>query len=174
MDEIAGKTNDAPASPPPGAQPGAPPGAVPGALPPGAGGPGDGASAGDAVGPDTGILCLAMMLQFHKMASDPAQLAHEYGPAAGTIDLLGLVRAAKQIGLKSRTADVKMSRLQKAPLPAIAEAGDGTFFILARANEDKALIQVPGQPPETLTHDELAARWTGRAFVDHAARPDRR
>jgi len=30
--------------------------------------------------PDTGILCLAMMLQFHKMAADPSQLAHEFAP----------------------------------------------------------------------------------------------
>ena len=122
-------------------------------------------STADAVGPDTGILCLAMMLQFHKMAADPAQLAHEYGPAAGTIDLLGLVRAAKQIGLKSRSAEIRLKRIEKTPLPAIAEARDGTFFILARANEEKALIQTPGQPPETLTLDELAERWTGRALL---------
>ncbi len=31
-------------------------------------------------GPDTGILCLAMMLQFHKMAADPSQLKHQYAP----------------------------------------------------------------------------------------------
>ena len=99
------------------------------------------AASGDATGRDTGILCLAMMLQFHKMASDPAQLAHEFGPTSGTINLLGLVRAAKQIGLKARSGTLKITRLHKAPLPAIAEGVDGGFFILARANTEKALIQ---------------------------------
>jgi len=119
----------------------------------------------DAVGPDTGILCLAMMLQFHKMASDPSQLAHEYGPVSGTIDLLGLVRAAKQIGLKARSGTLKIKRLVKSPLPAIAEAADGSFFVLARANDEKVLIQRPGNPPETLTHEELDALWTGNVLM---------
>ncbi len=123
------------------------------------------AASGDATGPDTGVLCLAMMLQFHKMASDPAQLAHEFGPTSGRINLLGLVRAAKQIGLKARSGTLKIKRLQKAPLPAIAEGADGGFFILARANEEKVLIQRPGSPPETLTHDELDALWTGNVLM---------
>ena len=112
----------------------------------------------DAVGPDTGILCLAMMLQFHKTASDPSQLAHEYGPVSGTIDLLGLVRAAKQIGLKARSGTLKMKRLVKSPLPAIAEAADGSFFVLARANDEKVLIQRPGSPPEILIFTSPFAR----------------
>ena len=61
--------------------------------------------------PDTGILCLAMMLQFHKMAADPSQLAHEFAPANGTTNLLGLVRAAKQMGLKTRSDELKIKRL---------------------------------------------------------------
>jgi len=47
------------------------------------------AASGDATGPDTGILCLAMMLQFHKMASDPAQLAHEFGPTCPSSKRMG-------------------------------------------------------------------------------------
>ena len=119
----------------------------------------------DDTGPDTGILCLAMMLRFHKMAADPSQLAHEFAPANGKTNLLGLVRAAKQTGLKARSGELKIKRLQKAPLPAIAEAQDGTFFILARASAEKALIQLPGKPPETITHEELSQRWTGNALL---------
>ena len=115
--------------------------------------------------PDTGILCLAMMLQFHKMAADPSQLAHEFAPENGTTNLLGLVRAAKQIGLKARSGELKIKQLYKAPLRAIAEAQDGTFFILARANDEKALIRLPGKPPETITHEELKERWTGNALL---------
>ena len=47
-----------------------------------------------------------MMLQFHKMAADPSQLANKFAPANGTTNLLGLVRAAKQIGLKARSGEL--------------------------------------------------------------------
>ena len=108
-----------------------------------------------------------MMLQFHKMAADPSQLAHEFAPANGTTNLLGLVRAAKQMGLKTRSDELKIKRLYKAPLRAIAEAQDGTFFILTRANDEKALIRLPGKPPETITHEELKERWTGNALLNN-------
>lgn len=113
---------------------------------------------------DTGILCLAMMLQFHKMAADPAQLKHQFIVDDEPADMLILLRAAKQLGLKARSATIKPKRLAKAALPAIAEGKDGSFFILARVSEDKALIQVPGSPPETLEHDALWERWTGRVL----------
>ncbi len=111
------------------------------------------------------MLCLAMVLAFHRMPADPAQLAHEYGPAHGTSGLADLARAARRIGLKARIATLKTGRLSRTPLPAIAEARNGRFFILARADGDKALIQVPGRPPETLTHAELEKRATGRALL---------
>ncbi len=117
-----------------------------------------------ASGPDTGILCMAMILQFHKMAADPAQLRHQFAPAGGRIDMLGMLRAAKQLGLKARSSTISPKRLAKATLPAIAEGTNGGFFILARANEDKALVQAPGSPPETIDHAVLWERWTGRAM----------
>ncbi len=122
----------------------------------------DGAAASQK--PDTGIMCLAMILQFHKMAADPAQLKHQHAPTGAAIGMLGLLRAAKQLGLKARSATVKPKRLTRATLPAIAEAPDGSFFILGRVSEDQALIQVPGSPPETIAHDELWRRWTGAAL----------
>ena len=56
--------------------------------------------------------------------------------------------AAKRAGLKARVGAFKLSRLPGAPPPVIAEARDGSF--LGRANEEKALIQMPARPPETL------------------------
>ena len=78
--------------------------------------------------------------------------------------MLSLLRAAKQVGLKARSSTVKAKRLAKATLPAIAEASDGSFFVLAQVSEEKALIQVPGSPLETLSHEELWERWTGKAL----------
>ena len=56
-------------------------------------------------------------------------------------------------------------RLHRAALPAIAEAADGGFFVLAKADGEKVLVQRPGAPSETLARAALAARWTGRALL---------
>ncbi len=118
----------------------------------------------ETVGSDTGIQCLALMLRFHGMVSDPARLAHEHAPT-GAIDLRGIARAARRIGLKSRIGSLKLRRLPRAPLPVIAEARDGGFFIVGRADDDKVLIQLPGQRPETIGHEELSRMWTGRVVM---------
>ena len=114
---------------------------------------------------DTGAHCLAMIARFHEIAADPAQLAHEHAPGAAAMDVRGLVRAARGIGLKSRVGILKRRRLHKAPLPAIAEARDGGFFILARADTERALIQAPGRRPETLGLEALSELWTGRVVL---------
>ena len=111
------------------------------------------------------MLCLAMMLAFHKMPANPAQLRHEHAPDHGMTRLEDLARAAKRLGLKARIVRLRFARLDRAPLPAIAETPGGNFFILARADREKALAQAPGSPPETLTHAALAERWTGRVLM---------
>ena len=129
-------------------------------------GPGDAAGSGDRGGaPDTGLSCLALLLRFHGMAADPAQLAHEYAPASGGVDLLELTRAAREQGLKAGVRRLALDRLHRAALPAIAEAADGSFFVLARADGEKVLVQRPGAPPETSDRAALAARWTGMALL---------
>ena len=99
------------------------------------------------------------------MAADPAQLAHEYAPASGGVDLLELTRAAREQGLKAGVRRLAPGRLDRAELPAIAEATDGSFFVLAKADGGKVLVQRPGAPPETSNRAALAAHWTGRALL---------
>ncbi|TQV78591.1 type I secretion system permease/ATPase [Denitrobaculum tricleocarpae] len=137
-------------------------------MPEGAGGAAAAAGNGgsreisSALAADTGVLCLTMMLHFLKLPADPEQIRHEYSPNGAPLDVMSLVRAARQLEVKARAVRVKPKRLEKSPFPAIAEAGDGTFFILARIAEGKALVHVPGQRPETITVDELLQRGTGQ------------
>ena len=107
--------------------------------------PDAGASAQSAI--HSGVVCLAMLLRFHRLAADPGQIAREHAPDGNAVDWLTLVRAAKQLGLKARSVKVKPQRLARTPLPAIAQSTDGAYFILARVSEAKALLQHPGQAP---------------------------
>ena len=130
------------------------------------------ARAGDAAGSgargaglDTGILCLALVLRFHKVAVDPARLAHEYASASGKTGMAGLARAALALGFKAAVRQLALRRLGRAAFPAIAEGKNGYFFIIARADGEAVLIQHPDGRVETVTRAALAKLWTGRVLL---------
>jgi subfamily B ATP-binding cassette protein HlyB/CyaB len=96
--------------------------------------------------------------------ADAEQLRHHAGGAAyGVAEML---RRARELGLKARVVGRDWSWLEKASLPAIAEYGDGTFSILAKAGEGKALVHdsVSGRS-QLLTREEFEAVWTGRLVL---------
>lgn len=113
---------------------------------------------------DSGLLSLCMLLKFLKLPADSKFIKHEYCPAGQHMDEIGIVRASKALKLKARAVSLKPKRLEKAALPAIALAKDGTFFILARVTDGQVLIQEPGKRPQNLTVEELYNKWTGRAI----------
>ena len=113
---------------------------------------------------ETGIEALVLLLRFHELAVDPAQIRHQYANAAfGVSEIL---RCAKELKFKARAQVTGWDRLAKLPLPALAECRDGGFLVLAKIVGDKALIQDPriGRP-ELLGHGELEGRWSGRLVL---------
>ncbi len=113
---------------------------------------------------DSGAYALAMLLQFHRIPADPDHILHEHG-AGGRMDRLALLRAAKALGLKAKGVTIKPARLATTVLPVIAEDRDGSFFILGAVNDDVALIQRPGHPPERVSVEQLLDTWTGAAIA---------
>ena len=115
---------------------------------------------------DTGLTCLIMMAHLHNIAAEPAQLAHEYKVDGKPLDKTALLLAAKQLGLKAKNIKIDRQRLEKTPLPAIAIDQDGQFFILARAQNDRVLIQSPlvGRP-ESISLADFLARWNGELIL---------
>lgn len=111
--------------------------------------------------PDTGALCLVTLCQFHQKAADPEQILREYSPDGGRMDEIALLRAAKGLDLKAKSARVKMDQLEKQPLPAMAQNNDGDWFILAKIADEKILVQHPGASPLVISQDEFAHFWNG-------------
>jgi subfamily B ATP-binding cassette protein HlyB/CyaB len=113
---------------------------------------------------DTGLDALVLLLRFHEQAADPAQIRHQFGSVAfGVSEIL---RCAKQFHLKARAVDTDWARLARTPLPAIAECRDGSFIVLGKVLDEKALIQDPqvGRP-QLLSREEFEARWSGRLVL---------
>ncbi len=115
-------------------------------------------------GEQSGLDCLALLLRFHGVAVDPAQIGHRFG--GGPIKVTEMLRCAKELKLKARVIAVDWPRLARLSLPAIVECRDGGFLILGKVSEQGALVQKPNAVrPQILPREELEALWTGRLVL---------
>ena len=113
---------------------------------------------------DSGLTALVMLLRFHGVGADPAQIRHQSG--TNTIGTAEMVRCAREFGLKARELKTNWARLAKTPLPAIAVLKDGGFLLLGKVGDDKVVVQSTKTPrPELMTRDDLEAIWDGRLVL---------
>lgn len=115
---------------------------------------------------DTGLACFAMLARYHNVAVSPEQLAHEHLAQDKAFATAQMLAAARQYKLKAKAVRTCIDRLGQTPLPAIARARDGSFFIVARVEKDKALIHDPlQQRPESIDLTALDERWGGEMIL---------
>ncbi len=82
------------------------------------------------------------------------------------VTLPELLLAARKSGLKAKAVRTTLTRLEHTPLPAIAIDRDGKFFILAKLDQEQALIQDPRSArPEVISFEGLEQRWTGQLVL---------
>src|ERR1700686_537599 len=113
---------------------------------------------------DPGLIALVMLLRFHGVGADPAQIRHQCGTAV--IGVADMIRCAKEFGLKARELKTSWARLVTTPLPAIAVLKDGGFLLLGKVGDDKVVAQSTKTPrPELMTRDDLEAIWDGRIVL---------
>ncbi|MEW6454446.1 MAG: type I secretion system permease/ATPase [Pseudomonadota bacterium] len=113
---------------------------------------------------ETSVDSLVLLLRFHEVAIDPAQIRHQFG--SSSFGVTEILLCAKELKLKARSLSTNWSRLPKTPLPALAECRDGSFVVLGKALDDKALLQDPrvGRP-QLVSRAEFEEQWTGRLVV---------
>ena len=109
---------------------------------------------------DPGLEALLTLLHLLGIAADAGQVRHRLG--ADKIGAPEMLRCAKELGLRARANRSHWSRLARTPLPAIASLYDGSFVVIAKAAEDKVLVQSPLAPrPALMTQAEFVAVWDG-------------
>jgi len=117
----------------------------------------------DNVVADLALQGLVLLAQFHTIAADANQLAHEFGRTGEPFDEATLLLAAKRLGLKAKIIAQPPSRIDKAALPALALVPDGESFIIARVSDDHLLIHdLAEKKPRQISHEEFEARYAGR------------
>jgi subfamily B ATP-binding cassette protein HlyB/CyaB len=111
-----------------------------------------------------GLETLVTLLHLQGVAADAGQIRHRLG--TDKIGAPEILRCAKELGLNARAYRTDWSRLPRTPLPAIACLRDGGFMLLAKASEDKVLVQSPSAPrPNLMTQAELLAVWDGELIL---------
>ena len=115
---------------------------------------------------DTGLACLIMLARFHALAVDPQQIAHEFKESGKSFGVTEILLAAKKLGLIAKKVKPSKERIATTPMPAIALAQDGTFFIVARMEGEKILIHDPKvERPEIIDQATFEARWSGEMLL---------
>ncbi len=124
------------------------------------------ASGGDSQATDDegALLALVMLLRFHGIGADPAQIRHKLG--VPRIRVQEMLRCAKDLGLKAQVKRTDWERLPNTPLPGIACLRDGGFLILGKVDAELAMFQRPGKPtPEVMSRAEFGEVWDGRLLL---------
>lgn len=115
---------------------------------------------------DTGLACLIMLAKLHEVAADPDQLAHQFKEDGKPFSKTEILLASKQLGLHSKPVKTTIARLHRTPLPAMAIAKDGGFFLIARVDGEQVLIFNPmAGRPESIPLIDLETRWTGELIL---------
>jgi subfamily B ATP-binding cassette protein HlyB/CyaB len=107
-----------------------------------------------------------MLARFHNVAASGEQLAHEFTDGQQAFATPQLLLASRKLGLKAKRVETRPKRLAQTPLPAIAADREGGFFIIARMDQDKVLIQDPrAERPEVIDLATLEQRWSGELLL---------
>lgn len=116
---------------------------------------------------DTAIICLVTIAKILGIPADEAQLRRAYVvTGTGGMDTLTMLRAAGDLGLKSRMIKTDSQRFLKTPLPAVAILQNGNYIVVARMENEKAIIIDPyRQHPFMLPLENFFKAWTGEVIL---------
>lgn len=119
---------------------------------------------------ESGLLGLATIARFHGLFVDLDGLRQELGGSGAPVTGRRLVAAARRVGLKAREVSAGWARLARAPLPALGARRDGSYVIVLRVDETRALIQTPeGSTATVVARGQFEEEWAGRFIL--LARP---
>ncbi|HTY51175.1 MAG TPA: type I secretion system permease/ATPase [Steroidobacteraceae bacterium] len=128
----------------------------------------------------SGLICLAVIAGQLQRAVDPVQLARALGVDPGQpLGDVQLLRAARELGLRAKSARIAAGRLSRLALPVIVARVDGEYAVLLRCDADSVVVGDPFQPrPQRLGREEFEQTFAGRVILvkarlalDHPNRP---
>lgn len=115
---------------------------------------------------DSGLYCFITIARFHGINVDPDQIMHSLAIGSEGMKETDILRAAKELGLKSKATDIDFEALKKMTLPAIIGTNNGEYIIVAKIEDGKILVLFPGDnAPKVIDDIKLKELWNGRIML---------
>ena len=115
---------------------------------------------------DTALVSLVAIAKFHGIPADINQLRRAYVVDGNLMDTLTMLRASKDIGLKSRELTIEKERLNSMPFPAVLQLTNGNYIVVLRAEQERLLIVDPYQDtPVLIQIKNLFNAWEGKIVL---------
>jgi subfamily B ATP-binding cassette protein HlyB/CyaB len=115
---------------------------------------------------DSGLACVVALLGFLDRPAEADQLRHLIGKPAEALTTQDIVRLAGRIDVKAKALQVKLSKLARQPLPAIARLNDGGYTIVLQVSEERILLfDGVAARPTSATASEFAQIYAGELVV---------
>jgi len=115
---------------------------------------------------DTALICLVTMAKIMGIPADEQQMRRAYVVGDAGMDTIMLIRAAKELGIKSRLVEADGEKFSKLPLPAIAILKNDTYVIVLK-NEDQFLTMIDPYQPQVFRVPvrDFLERWSGQVIL---------
>lgn len=116
---------------------------------------------------DTTIVCLVIIAKIFGIPADEAQLRRAYVvTGTGVMDRITMLRAARELGLKSRFILLNQQRFAKIPLPAVAILKNGNYVVVVRMENKQVVIIDPyRENPFILPIESFFKAWNGEVVL---------
>lgn len=113
---------------------------------------------------NTGYLCFLIVLKMLGVKCENTEFEMRF-EKQGDVDF-EIIRTAKELGLKVKTAKLKKKTIEKLSVPVIAKCQDENYILILNNTADKWMILNPkkGQP-ENVTEDKLLSLIKGDIIV---------
>lgn len=113
---------------------------------------------------NSGLFAIARLLAMHRISVDPAQLRHGLGHQE-EVSARDLVRIAQGLeGVRAKVRSANWNDLERLPLPALANGGQG-WFIIGRVAGEEALVQRSGAGIAKMARAEVEEIWDGELVL---------
>lgn len=110
---------------------------------------------------ECGLACLSMISSFHGGKVSFRELRRVLDPGRSGSNAVGLIAAARSLGLRARAYSAGLAELDNVHLPAILHCRQGHFVVLERWASKQATIIDPSCGRLALGHDELSRDFSG-------------
>src|ERR1017187_7171526 len=117
---------------------------------------------------DCGATCLRIISRFYGRTIPITFLRKRSHTGREGASLLGISKAAEEIGFHSMAVKINFERLKEnAPLPLIALWNQNHYIVVYKVNKTKVFVSDPANGLLTYTHQEFINQWINPAANKH-------